>query len=78
MRESVVLNSILSCISLLITVQELHAIEEELHMEILPGTEIMADIGSHHFVKGAGNDNVLVPQPSDDPHDVRESLLRCL
>ena len=42
-------------------------------MEILPGTEIMADIGSHHFVKGTGNDNVLVPQPSDDPHDVRES-----
>jgi len=39
-------------------------------MEILPGTEIMADIGSHHFVKGTGNDNVLVPQPSDDPHDV--------
>lgn len=27
----------------------------------------MADVGSHHFVKsGAG---VLVPQPSDDPHD---------
>lgn len=27
----------------------------------------MTDVGSHHFVKsGAG---VLVPQPSDDPHD---------
>lgn len=28
----------------------------------------MADIGSHHFVKGSGK-TVLVPQPSDDPHD---------
>ncbi|KAF2767803.1 MFS general substrate transporter [Teratosphaeria nubilosa] len=27
----------------------------------------MADVGSHHFVKGSGN--VLVPQPSDNPHD---------
>lgn len=36
-------------------------------MEILPGTEIMADVGSHHFVKGGST--VLVPQPSDDPAD---------
>ncbi|ORY08452.1 MFS transporter-like protein [Clohesyomyces aquaticus] len=48
--------------------QELRRIEAELHTEILPGTEIMADVGSHHFVKGA-HKNVLVPQPSDDPHD---------
>ncbi|KAK5706419.1 hypothetical protein LTR97_001407 [Elasticomyces elasticus] len=47
---------------------ELHQIEEELHTEILPGTEIMADVGSHHFVKGGSQ--VLVPQPSADPHDV--------
>ncbi|KAI7089274.1 serine/threonine kinase 16 [Hortaea werneckii] len=46
---------------------ELHQIEEELHTEILPGTEVMADVGSHHFVKGGSH--VLVPQPSDDPHD---------
>jgi hypothetical protein len=37
-------------------------------MEILPGTEVMADIGAHHFVKGAHRE-VLVPQPSDDPND---------
>ncbi|KAK4541958.1 hypothetical protein LTR36_007158 [Oleoguttula mirabilis] len=48
-------------------VEELHQIEEELHAEILPGTEIMADVGSHHFVKGGSH--VLVPQPSADPHD---------
>jgi hypothetical protein len=36
-------------------------------VEILPGTEIMADVGSHHFVKGGST--VLVPQPSDDPAD---------
>lgn len=29
----------------------------------------MADVGSHHFVKGAGSGRVLVPQPSDSPHD---------
>ncbi|KIW08324.1 hypothetical protein, variant [Verruconis gallopava] len=28
----------------------------------------MADVGSHHFVKGGGS-TVLVPQPSDDPAD---------
>lgn len=47
--------------------QELHAIEQELNVEILPGTEVMADVGSHHFVKGGSG--VLVPQPSSDPDD---------
>jgi hypothetical protein len=28
----------------------------------------MADVGTRHFVKGASR-NVLVPQPTDDPHD---------
>lgn len=50
-----------------IDARELHEIEQELHTEIIPGTEIMTDVGSHHFVKG-GN-GVLVPQPSPDPHD---------
>ncbi|KAJ6114260.1 Major facilitator superfamily domain general substrate transporter [Penicillium sp. IBT 16267x] len=45
-------------------------IEEELGTKILPGTEIMADVGSHHFVKSSSkSDRVLVPQPSQDPHD---------
>ncbi|KAF2193679.1 MFS general substrate transporter [Zopfia rhizophila CBS 207.26] len=48
--------------------KEIRQIEAELHTEILPGTEIMADVGTHHFVKGAGK-TVLVPQPSNDPHD---------
>jgi hypothetical protein len=47
------------------TARELEAV---LHTEILPGTEIMADVGSHHFVKGAHR-TVLVPQPSADPND---------
>ena len=30
----------------------------------------MVDVGSHHFVKASEkSDTVLVPQPSDDPHD---------
>ncbi|RMD42401.1 hypothetical protein DV735_g2691, partial [Chaetothyriales sp. CBS 134920] len=50
--------------------QELHKIEDELHTKIYPGTEIMSDVGSHHFVKaGEGSGQVLVPQPSDNPHD---------
>jgi hypothetical protein len=48
----------------------IHELEEVLHTKIYPGTEIMKDVGTHHFVKseGAGH-SVLVPQPSDDPHD---------
>ncbi|KAJ5503811.1 Major facilitator superfamily domain general substrate transporter [Penicillium fimorum] len=48
----------------------LHRIEEELGTVIYPGTEIMTDVGSHHFVKSSSkSDRVLVPQPSQDPHD---------
>ncbi|KAB8290237.1 hypothetical protein EYC80_011105 [Monilinia laxa] len=43
-------------------------IEQELHTEIYPGTEVMRDVGSHHFVK-SGSNSVLIPQPSDDEHD---------
>ncbi|KAI9672286.1 MAG: hypothetical protein M1831_002101 [Alyxoria varia] len=48
---------------------ELQRLQEELQVEILPGTEIMKDVGSHHFVKSDSSDRVLVPQPCDDPHD---------
>ncbi|KAF7531731.1 hypothetical protein G7054_g8594 [Neopestalotiopsis clavispora] len=48
-------------------IQEL---EEVLRTKIYPGTEIMKDVGAHHFVKAAhGSASVLVPQPSDDEHD---------
>lgn len=48
----------------------LHQLEDELHTHIYPGTEIMSDVGTHHFVKaGEGSGQVLVPQPSNDPHD---------
>ncbi|KAH7109354.1 major facilitator superfamily domain-containing protein [Dactylonectria macrodidyma] len=50
--------------------EELQQIQDELDIEIIPGTEIMADIGSHHFVKSEDKSHrVLVPQPSNDPHD---------
>lgn len=45
----------------------LHQLEAELHVQIVPGTEIMTDVRSHHFVMSSNR--VLVPQPSDDPHD---------
>lgn len=37
---------------------------------LLTSIQLMVDIGTHHFVKSSGkSDHVLVPQPSDDPHD---------
>lgn len=62
----------------LVPPQALRELEQELHTEIYPGTEIMVDVGTHHFVKASGSENsVLVPQPSDDQHDplVRQSSL---
>lgn len=48
----------------------IHELEEVLATKIYPGTEIMKDVGTHHFVKGTdAADLVLVPQPSDDPRD---------
>ncbi|EED16212.1 conserved hypothetical protein [Talaromyces stipitatus ATCC 10500] len=45
-------------------------LEQELHTEIIPGTEIMTDVSTHHFVKSSqGDHSVLVPQPSNDEHD---------
>ncbi|KAL2858566.1 major facilitator superfamily domain-containing protein [Aspergillus pseudoustus] len=53
-----------------IAVTNIPRLERELHTEIYPGTEIMTDVGTHHFVKSSSHpDRVLVPQPSDDPHD---------
>ncbi|KAJ5175840.1 uncharacterized protein N7482_001717 [Penicillium canariense] len=48
----------------------LRQLEDELNVKIYPGTEIMTDVGSHHFVRQSGaSSNVLVPQPSQDRHD---------
>ncbi|OOG00601.1 hypothetical protein ASPCADRAFT_511561 [Aspergillus carbonarius ITEM 5010] len=42
----------------------------ELETDIYPGTEIMTDVGTHHFVKASSrSDRVLVPQPSQSRHD---------
>lgn len=48
------------------TIREL---EELLDTKIYPGTEIMRDVGTHHFVKSGDQNDVLVPQPSNDPND---------
>lgn len=50
----------------------LQDIENELDITIYPGTEVMTDVGSHHFIKSSNSKEdgrVLVPQPSDDPLD---------
>jgi predicted RNA binding protein YcfA (HicA-like mRNA interferase family) len=54
--------------------QVLHELEQQLHVELLPGTEIMTDVGSHHFLKAGNSNKVLVPQPSNDEHDPLVSL----
>ena len=59
--------------------QALRELEEELNTKIYPGTEIMRDVGTHHFVKAEGQGHsVLVPQPSDDEHDPLVSTIEIL
>ncbi|KAH6985177.1 major facilitator superfamily domain-containing protein [Ilyonectria destructans] len=48
---------------------EREEIQNELDIEVLPGTEIMTDVGSHRFIKSEDSHRVLIPQPSQDPHD---------
>lgn len=43
--------------------------EDDFHTNLVPGTEIMADDGSHRFIKSERRHNVLIPQPSNDAHD---------
>ncbi|CAK3809951.1 Protein HOL1 [Lecanosticta acicola] len=39
-------------------------------VEIIPGTEVMKDVGDVHFAHAGGaNSSVLVPQPSNNPSD---------
>ena len=47
-------------------------VEETMHIEVLPGTEILDFNDSVDIVKsgkGSNSGMVLVPQPSRDPHD---------
>ena len=36
------------------------AAERRLHVEIIPGTEVMTDIGNSHLAKAGGNGSVYV------------------
>jgi len=52
-------------------------VEENMHIEVLPGTEILDFNDSLDIVKsekGSTSGVVLVPQPSRDPHDPLVSL----
>ncbi|KAB5513219.1 major facilitator superfamily domain-containing protein, partial [Coniochaeta sp. 2T2.1] len=42
---------------------------DELHVEHIPGTEVMRDVGKIHLVHGPKSHEVLIPVPSDDPRD---------
>jgi hypothetical protein len=54
-----------------LTREVIHVVEAETHVEMLPHTEIMADIAGAHFVHAhnAPNATILVPQPTTDIHD---------
>lgn len=43
--------------------------EDGLPTDVVPGTEIMTDVGSHRYIKSERRHNVLIPQPSKDAHD---------
>ena len=43
--------------------------QRRLHVEIIPGTEILTDLEDTHFIRGGRKGVVLVPQPTSDPHD---------
>ncbi|ANB12020.1 hypothetical protein AWJ20_252 [Sugiyamaella lignohabitans] len=42
-------------------------VQNELHIDLPPGTELMHDVGHIHFAK-KGN-TVLIPQPDNNPND---------
>lgn len=44
-------------------------LEDNAPAEVLPGTEVMVDVGAIHFAKSERNKIVLVPQPSNDSSD---------
>ncbi|EHY53527.1 hypothetical protein HRR83_003732 [Exophiala dermatitidis] len=48
-----------------------HVAEAETHVEMLPGTELMAEVAGIHLVHAHNRPNatVLVPQPTASPHD---------
>ena len=43
--------------------------EQELGIEILPGTEVRTDTEHIHFIRAKDHGPVLVPQPSNDCYD---------
>lgn len=51
-------------------------IEAEVGVDLVPGTEVMAEVrGARFYHSSRGQDaTVLVPQPSDDRHDPLVSL----
>jgi len=44
-------------------------VQSRLNVEIIPGTEILTDLEETHFVRGGRQGVILVPQPTQDPHD---------
>ena len=53
----------------LVKSQTLHELKRGLNITIVPGTEVMRDVGSRHFLRSSSkSQKVLISQPSDDSH----------
>jgi hypothetical protein len=50
----------------------------QLDVEIIPGTEIMRDVGDVHFAHAGGSESgsVLVPHPSNNPNGMLVPVVR--
>jgi hypothetical protein len=49
-------------------------IEREAEVDLVPGTEVMTDMGGARFDSGNQDSIVLIPQPTDDPQDPLVSI----
>lgn len=54
--------------------------EREIEVDLVPGTEAMANMDGVRFDHGSNNQDtlVLIPQPTNDPHDPLVSILPTL
>ncbi|KAK7579458.1 hypothetical protein V3481_015256 [Fusarium oxysporum f. sp. vasinfectum] len=53
------------------SIPNLTTLGREAEVDLVPGTEIMTEIGGARFYHDSDNPDsvVLIPQPTDDPHD---------
>lgn len=58
------------------SIPNLTPVGREAEVDLVPGTEVMTEIGGARFYHNEDNPDsvVLIPQPTDDPHDPLVSI----